>query len=91
MQRVMHFGLEILVQVIASGNKHNKVSDDHDHLEDVPHFTLKNKNQFYFSQSKTKINSELDLNGRGISCFNGDSHLLYWSDYHNEVWFRLHL
>ena len=30
---------------------------------------------------------ELDLNGRGVSCFNGETHLLYWNDHHNEVYF----
>ena len=33
------------------------------------------------------MNNELDLDGRGISCFNGDTHLLYWADHHNEIAF----
>ena len=31
--------------------------------------------------------NELDLEGRGTSCFNGESHLLYWADGHNEIAF----
>ena len=34
-----------------------------------------------------KVANELDLDARGISCFNGDTHLLYWADRHNEIAF----
>ena len=41
-----------------------------------------------FTQFKNSdLSNELDLDGRGISCLNGDTHLLYWADRHNEIAF----